>query len=73
MADTFDFRTELPTADIRIGPQSHMRIYGFADIEPRLVEVRWDGLLRDLHLTVAQAESIAAGLLSAATAASHND
>jgi hypothetical protein len=65
----FDFRCDLPAADVQIGLHSHMRIYGFSDIEPRLVEVRWSGLLRDLHLTVDQADAIARGLILAAAKA----
>ena len=36
---TFDFREDLPVADIRIGKASHLRIYGFADITPQLVGI----------------------------------
>jgi hypothetical protein len=69
MGEIFDFTNDLPVADIRIGSNSHMRIYGFADIEPRLVEVRWPGLFRTLNLTVEQAEAISAGLAKAAAKA----
>ena len=69
MSDT-DFRKDLPIADVRIGATQAMRIYGFnaADMGLPLVEVRftyWD----NLHLTVDQAEAIAAGLLAAAAKA----
>lgn len=61
----FDVVAELPVADIQIGANS-LRIYGFADIEPRLVEVRSDLLVWPrLNLTCEQAEAIAKGLLSA--------
>jgi hypothetical protein len=68
-----DFRNELSVADIRIGPNSHMRIYGFADIEPRLVEVHCGALFYGpLHLTVEQAEAISSGLAKAAAKARAN-
>jgi hypothetical protein len=63
---------EQPVADIRISPKSSMRIYGFADIEPRLVEVRWEWLPRTLHLTVDQAEAISIGLAEAVSKARAN-
>ena len=73
MAEIFDFTNDLPVADIRIGPNSHLRIYGYRDIEPRLVEVRWpQGLFRTLNLTVEQAEAISDGLKKAAEKARAN-
>jgi hypothetical protein len=72
MAEIFDFRNDLPVADIRISGQSRMRIYGFSDIEPRLVEVRWEWLPRTLNLTVEQAEAISVGLALAAAKARAN-
>ena len=70
---TSDFVNELPVADVHIGPRSHLRLYGFSDIEPRLVEIRMrfhgsDGVL---NLTVEQAETLAAGLLKAVAKARH--
>lgn len=65
-----DFRKDLPIADVRIGPKHSMRIYGFnaADMGVPLVEVRFTDW-ENLHLTVEQAEAIAAGLLAAAARA----
>lgn len=57
--------SDLPVADIRISPISSMRIHCYADIQPLLVEVRWEGLARPLRLTCDQAERIADGLLAA--------
>jgi hypothetical protein len=62
---SFDFTKELPVADIRIGARSHLRIYGFNDIAPALIELRGEHLIRPLHLTVQQAEDIAIGLIDA--------
>jgi hypothetical protein len=66
-----DFMNELPVADIRIGRTQYLRIYGYADIEPRLVELRinWRDEEQVLRLTTAQAEQIAAGLTKAVTKA----
>ena len=63
-----DFRIELPTADILIGKRQHMRIYGFGDITPPLVELRLfhHGCEEVIRLTVAQAREIAAGIAAAA-------
>jgi hypothetical protein len=66
-----DFRTELPSADVALGSKQHIRIYGFSDITPPLVEVRLscgnlDGVL---NLTVDQAVELAAGLERAASRA----
>lgn len=59
---------EEPVADIRIGPNNHMRIYG----EPKetlgipLVEIRAGAIFGEsLHLKIEQAEAIAAGLTKA--------
>jgi hypothetical protein len=67
----FDLRDELPLADIRIGATQYLRIYGFADIEPRLVEIRIHRHGEDqvLRLTAEQADKIAAGLARAAAKA----
>lgn len=63
---SIDFVNELPVADVRLGPRMNLRIYGFADIEPRLVELRVTYRFNDrMHLTCEQAEAIAAGLLAA--------
>jgi hypothetical protein len=61
------FIDELPVADIQIGRADEMniRIYGFDDIEPRLVEIRSGMLDRRLRLTCEQATVIAEGLLKA--------
>lgn len=76
MNETTDFRKDLPVADVRIGKAQHMRVYAFnaEDMGIPLVEVRftyWD----NIHLTVDQAEAIAAGLLKAAAKArgTHDD
>lgn len=70
---TVDFLQDLPVADIRIGRNQHMRIYGAtaAEIGLPLVEVRLfrDGSNDSLHLTVAQAEAIVDGLIKAAAKA----
>ena len=67
-----DFRIELPTADILIGKRQRVRIYGFADITPPLVELRLfhHGCEEVTRLTVAQAREIAAGIAAAADRAS---
>jgi hypothetical protein len=67
-----DFREELPVADIHIGPTHYLRIYGHADLEPRMVEVRRHehGMDYWLCLTVDQARAIAAALTKAANKAS---
>jgi hypothetical protein len=57
-------RDDLPVADIRIGPAQRIRIYGFADLSPPLVELWVSG--EPVHLTVAQADAIANGLATAA-------
>jgi hypothetical protein len=63
-----DFRIELPTADVPIGKRQHVRIYGFADITPPMVELRLlhHGCEEVIRLTVAQAREIAAGIAAAA-------
>lgn len=70
MSDS-DFRAELPLADVKLGATSSIRIYGFADIEPRLVEMRINRRRVDdvLNLTVQQARDLAVGLLAAAARA----
>jgi hypothetical protein len=63
-----DFRIELPIADIQIGNRQHLRIYGFADITPPLVELRLfrHGCEEVIYLTVEQAHGVAAGIATAA-------
>jgi hypothetical protein len=55
-------RDDLPVTDIRIGPAQRIKIYGFADLSPPLVEL-W--VCEPVHLTVAQADAIANGLVTA--------
>jgi hypothetical protein len=66
-----DFRDELPVADIQIGPTHYMRIYGHADPEPPIVEVRRyeRGIDDELCLMVDQARAIATALMKAAAKA----
>jgi hypothetical protein len=68
VVDARTFVDELPTGDIRLGSRSFVRIYGFADIEPRLVEMRVFRLGADatLRLLPEQAEEIAAALIAGA-------
>lgn len=62
-----DFRTELPVADVQIGPASFIRIYGYADITPCLVEVHVvHGVEQILRLCPHQAEEIGRALIDAA-------
>ena len=72
MSAADDFRSELPTADVCLGKTSSIRTYGFADIEPRLVEMRINRRRVDdvLRLTVEQARALGAGLIAAAERAS---
>lgn len=62
-----DFRGGLPIADIAIGPNTNIRIYGDASLDPPLVEMklRFRGVDGLLNLTTAQAQSIANGLTAA--------
>jgi hypothetical protein len=62
-----DFLGDLPVADIAIGPNTNIRIYGDASLDPPLVEMklRFRGMDGVLNLTTAQAESIASGLTAA--------
>jgi hypothetical protein len=60
-------RDALPVADIRVGPSQRIKIYGFADLSPPLVELWVSG--EPVHLTVAQADAIANGLVTAAKTA----
>lgn len=68
MTEPANFMDELPIGDIRLGRNSFVRIYGYADIEPRLVELRIfkDGFDDVHHLHVEQAEKIGEALLAAA-------
>ena len=65
-----DIRAELPIADIALSRDGRqcVRVYGFADVVPPLVELRlrWFGRLDTLRLTIEQAELIAAALIAAA-------
>ena len=69
-----DIRAELPVADIALSRDGRqcVRVYGFADVVPPLVELRlWLGgnEFDKLRLTVEQAELIAAALGAAAVQA----
>ena len=68
-----DIRAELPVADIALSRDGRqcVRVYGFADVVPPLVELRlrWFGRLDTLRLTVEQAERLGWALITAATRA----
>jgi hypothetical protein len=67
-----DFPKELPTGNIGLGGANFVRVYGFADIEPRLVELRivTHGRREQVvNLFPHQADALAAALTAAATKA----
>jgi hypothetical protein len=66
-----DVLAGLPIADVDIGKRQNVRIYGHDDLQPALVEMKFQCREVDgtLNLTCAQAEAIAAGLLAAVTKA----
>jgi hypothetical protein len=69
---TLNFIDELPTGDVDLGGNNYVRVYGFADIEPRLVEVRIVSRgQRELVLNLLphQADAIVAALTAAAAKA----
>lgn len=71
MAQAFDFKADLPTGDIDLGGRNYVRVYGYSDISPPLVEMRivHRGDPITLHLHPEQGEHIAEALLSAVTKA----
>lgn len=62
--------SELPAGEVRIGPNCYVRVYGFSDITPALVEVRIvDRGEQVINLTVQQAEALGVTLIAAANKA----
>lgn len=70
MRGSTSFIDELPAGDVQIGPNCHVRVYGFSDITPALVEVRIvDRGEQVINLSVKQAEALGVALIGAANKA----